>query len=150
MPITEAYNYRKISDQVATSGIPTEGQLAGLKEEGFTAVISLLPDESPNALPGEQEIVTGQGLEYHHIPVDFEDPTAEDYKGFVEALAQVGQQKVLIHCAANFRVSAFYSLYGMEQLGWTEEQADELIVSLWDPIAHPPWDQFIEEMREEL
>lgn len=148
MPIADAYNYREISETVATSGIPTEEQLSGLKTEGFAAVINLLPDESSNAVAGEEDIIRDQGLEYYHIPVDFEDPTDEDFNAFTDALEGLGDQKILVHCASNFRASAFFALYAMKHIEWSEEQADELIDSLWDPIANPPWDQFIEDMRD--
>lgn len=148
MAIADVYNYRQIDERVFTSGIPTAEQFGGLKDEGFEAVISLLPDESPNALAGEADLVKEQGLEFHHIPVDWEDPTEEDYHAFVDAFESVDGKKVLIHCAANYRASAFYSLYAMQNLGWSEIEADDLIGSLWDPMANPPWDQFIEEMRE--
>ena len=41
MPITDAYNYRRIDERVFTSDIPTAEQFAGLGDEGFEAVISV-------------------------------------------------------------------------------------------------------------
>ena len=44
---------------------------------------------------------------------------------------QLPASKTLIHCAANFRVTAFYSLYAMKHLGWSEAQAAEFRASVW-------------------
>lgn len=95
MAIADAYNYRRINNTVSTSGIPTRDQLGGLKAEGFEAVVNLLPDESLSAVAGEGDVVLGQGLEYYHIPVDFEDPTEEDFNAFSQALVDVGDKKWL-------------------------------------------------------
>ncbi|NKB69153.1 MAG: phosphatase [Candidatus Latescibacteria bacterium] len=146
MPIAEAFNYHRISDQIATSGQPTAAQLRHLAQEGFVAVVNLLPVESKNALPEERSIIEEQGLEYHHIPVDFDDPTEDDFHIFAHTLDQLGDKKVLIHCAANYRVSTFYALYAVHNLQWPEGEALQLIEAVWDPIAYPPWDQFIEEL----
>jgi hypothetical protein len=53
-----------------------------------------------------------------------------------------------LHCAANFRASAFYTLYAQKHLGWSEEQANTLMLPIWEGSNYPIWDSFIEEMRE--
>ena len=113
MSIEGAVNYRKISERVATSGSVSEDRLRRLGAEGFDAVVNLLPESSEAAVAGEREIVEGQGLEYHYIPVDFGNPTEADFNLFRRVMENAGDKKILIHCAANYRVSAFYSLYAM-------------------------------------
>ena len=85
--------------------------------EGFDAVINLLPDSSEEAAADERAIVEGQGLEYHYLPVDFANPTPTDFRLFRHVMENTREKKVLIHCAANYRVSAFYALYAMQDLG---------------------------------
>ena len=149
MAIEEAVNYRRVSDRVVTSGIVSSEQLSALKSEGFEAVVNLLPDELESATRNERTIVEKQGLEYHYIPVDFGHPTAADFAAFASALDGLGEKRVLIHCAANYRVSAFYSLYAMKRCGWSEEEASTLIGSLWDPAERQPWRDFLERMKRE-
>lgn len=147
MSIEGSYNFRRVSDRVTTSGVVGDKRLANLQVQGYGAVINLLPDQSEYAVPEEGEIVTGQGLRYFYIPVDFAAPTQADFDAFVQAMDAVGDKTVHVHCAANFRVSAFYSLYAMRKGLWAAEEADEFIEGLWNPAEHPAWAAFIKEQR---
>jgi hypothetical protein len=60
----------------------------------------------------------------------------------------VRDKKVFIHCAANYRVSAFVALYGQARLGWSASQADAHIRRVWQP--NDTWEKFIEEVRARL
>lgn len=146
MSIDKAYNFRAVSDTVATAGRVEPEQLAELGAAGFQVVISLLPDSSQYAVADEQQIVEGQGIAYQYLPVDFAAPTQEDYRQFCQLMQQVGTRKVLIHCAANYRVSAFYSRYAIAAGLWSVAQADEFMLSVWQPEEHPPWPRWLEEV----
>ena len=149
MSIEGAVNYRKISERVATSGSVSEDRLRRLGEEGFHAVVNLLPDSSEVAVPDEREIVEGQGLEYHYIPVDFGNPTEADFSLFRRVMENAGDKKILIHCAANYRVSAFYSLYAMQDGDWSWEDAQAHIGSIWETTDYPVWNRFIDEVKSQ-
>ena len=56
-------------------------------------------------------------------------------------------QKVHVHCAANYRVSAFYGLYAVRRGRCTVAEADALAQELWDPAEHPAWTAFIDLER---
>lgn len=144
--IEKAYNYRKINDSVATSGRVEPAQLAQLAAAGVEVVINLMPDSSQYAVPGEREMVENQGIEYLYLPVDFAAPTLADYDRFGQLMAMVGRRRVLIHCAANFRVSAFYSRYAIDRGLWSPEEADRFMLSIWQPQEHPPWPRWLEEV----
>ncbi len=148
MSIDQAYNYRNINPQLCTAGLISPEQLAELGAEGYEAVICLLPHDSPYAIAGEPDIVTGQGLAYTYIPVDFAAPTAEDFADFEAAMQANGERKLMVHCAANYRVSAFYALYGVRHLGWSHPQAREFIAATWNLAEHPVWEAFVSEMLE--
>lgn len=144
MSVDQAYNFRAIDDAVSTSGLLSEEQLAQLRTSGYDAVINLLPHDSQYAIKNEESIVIAQGVDYLYIPVDFAAPAEQDYAAFVKAIRSCqGKTKVLIHCAANYRVSAFYSIYAYEYLGWPASRAWQHIESIWNPLENPPWDQFI-------
>ena len=143
MSVDQAYNFRIIDEAVSTSGLLSEEQLSELSASGYEAVINLLPHDSEYAIKNEETIVSEQGVDYLYIPVDFSGPTDHDYSEFVDAMKSCQEKKVLVHCAANYRVSAFYAMYAHENLGWSASQARQHIESIWHPEDNPPWDQFI-------
>lgn len=148
MSIEQAYNFKRISEQVSSSGVISEQQLQGLAAEGFEALINLLPADSEYAVPDEPAIVADQGLAYTYIPVDFAAPNASDYALFESALVEFGSKKLMIHCAANYRVSAFYGIYAYRQLGWPANRVYAHIASIWDLGEHPVWKAFVENMLD--
>jgi uncharacterized protein (TIGR01244 family) len=146
MSVDKAYNYRAVNERVATAGRVELEQLAQLGSEGFQVVINLLPESSQYAVAGERQCVESQGIEYLHLPVDFAAPTLEDYRQFRQLMQRAGDRKLLIHCAANYRVSAFYSRYAIETGRWSEPEADRFMLSVWQPDEHPPWPRWLEEV----
>jgi uncharacterized protein (TIGR01244 family) len=143
MSIEDSYNFRRVDERVTTSGLVSAEQLSNLRTEGYDAVINLLPDSYEHAVHDEARIVQEQGIDYVYIPVDFSAPTHDDFEAFVDAMDARAGQKVHVHCAANFRVSAFYSLYALRKGSCTEDEAHELVRSVWDPSDFPAWDAFI-------
>jgi protein tyrosine phosphatase (PTP) superfamily phosphohydrolase (DUF442 family) len=150
MSTQDIYHYVKINDQLITSGQPTEEQLKSIAAEGFQAVINLAPHDSRNALADEAGVVRSVSMAYHYIPVDWEHPHASDFDQFTQTLKQIEGHKVLIHCAANYRVTAFYGLYAMQELKWSEAQADELMAHFWKHGEYPIWDMFINRMKAQI
>jgi len=53
-------------------------------------------------------------------------------------------RRLWVHCAANYRVSAFLGLYRVIKQGWGRERAFELMRGLWEP--NEVWSSFIEAM----
>ncbi len=149
MDIEASYNFRRINDKLTTSGIVRPDELKMLAAQGYEVVVNLLPDTNDHATPGEREIVEAQGIEYIHIPVDFKQPKRLDFEKFSAALDQVGEKKVHVHCAANYRVSAFYSLYQVRAGRWSVDQANEFMRDIWKPEEHPGWSEFIAEILSE-
>ncbi len=143
MTIEDAYNFKRINEHVDTSGMLTEPQLNRLREAGYGAVVNLLPRDSQYAIENEAALIADQGLDYVYIPVDFSAPTEQNYQAFVCAVTAHSDDKLLIHCAANFRVSAFYAIYANHCLGWTVDEAWSHIHSIWSPADYPPWNTFI-------
>ena len=150
MPIEDIYNYRPINNHIATAGQPTRGQLHFIVEEGFQAVISLTTYNSDHPLIDESEVVKSFGIAFYHIPVDWQNPKVSDFNEFETIMQQLVGQKIFIHCAANFRVTAFYGLYAMKHQGWTEAQADALRAPIWQGSDYPIWESFVQEMKTKL
>lgn len=150
MGIQEIYNYRYVNDQIITGGQPTEEQLQAAAREGFKVVINLSTLDDSRALPNEAELVRSLGMAYYHIPVIWQNPTESDFAAFEHTMSQVSGQKTLIHCAANFRVTAFYALYALKHLGWSEAEANAFRASIWRGSDYPVWERFISEMSAKI
>ena len=147
MGIEDSYNFRRIHERLTTSGLVSVAQLNDLQSEGYDAVINLLPDSYEHAVADEARIVRDQGLDYVYIPVDFEAPTHADFEAFADAMDARPGQTIHVHCAANYRVSAFYSLYALRKGLCTEDEANDIVQDIWNPAEFPTWLAFITDER---
>ena len=150
MSTEEIYNYRSVNDRISTGGQPTPEQLRSAAAEGFATVVNLATGDARLSLDDEAGLVHSLGMTYHHIPVAWENPQESDFAAFEAVMQDHLADKMLIHCAANFRVTAFYSLYALKHLGWTEAQADEFRASIWRGSNYPIWEKFIGDMKSKV
>lgn len=146
--IEDSLNFRRINERVTTSGVVVEEALGSLRADGYDVVINLLPDDSDYAVKGEADLVTGQELVYVYIPVDWAVPTNADFDAFAAAMDTNEGRTVHVHCAANYRVSAFYALYALQKGLWSAAEADEHIGTIWNPPEYPVWEAFVAEQRQ--
>ena len=145
MEFTRARNFRKVSETLYTSGQPSESQLASAREAGVEAVINLaLHDDPRYSLDDERGCVESLGMTYVHIPVQFGAPTEADLLAFFSAMKAHGDRRLLVHCGANYRVTAFLALYNVLELGQPRDEAFALMDSVWRP--DPVWTEFIDDM----
>jgi protein tyrosine phosphatase (PTP) superfamily phosphohydrolase (DUF442 family) len=129
------YNWRRLDDRVTTSGQPTEPQLVDIRALGVCHIINLGLHTHEKALPDEAASVSRLGMAYIHIPVDFQNPTDEDFARFCAEMAQLRDAKVPVHvhCIANYRVSAFFYRYRRDVLGMDEARARADMEQVWQP-----------------
>jgi uncharacterized protein (TIGR01244 family) len=144
--LDDIYNFRVADSMLLTSGQPTEAQLSAAASSGVEVVINLAPHNLSSSLNDEPGAVAALGMDYVHIPVQFSAPAEADLRAFFAAMDASRERKVLVHCAANKRVTAFLGLYRVLEQGWTSEQAFALMHSVWEPDA--VWAQFIAAMLE--
>ncbi|ARV62875.1 phosphatase [Nostocales cyanobacterium HT-58-2] len=142
----DIYNYLKISDFIGTSGQPTKEQFSAIQQAGYQLVVNLAPSKSPNALPDEKQIVEAEGMQYIHIPVVWEKPTMENVNEFFSIMEANTHKKVLVHCAANMRVSAFMYLYRRLHEHLSEEDAKKDLHKIWVPNEN--WQKFMNQVLE--
>lgn len=135
------YNYHVISERIVTSGQPNEAQFLSIRDAGFQSVINLAPHNAENSLVDEASLLNQLGLKYHHIPVNFKQPTKSDFEKFVTLMNASQQEKIWVHCAANMRVSAFIYKYRCEVLNEDEEIAKADLTQIWEPFG--VWKEFI-------
>ncbi|NEP17365.1 MAG: phosphatase [Leptolyngbya sp. SIO4C1] len=147
--MTDICNYLPLNSQVATSGQPSAEQFADIKAAGYEQVINLAMPSSNSWLPAEPEIVRKQGMAYQHIPVVWENPTAENLAALFATLDEARQRdlKVWVHCAMNMRVSTMMYLYSRLRLGRPDAEARALMAQIWTP--NEVWERFIEASLSE-
>lgn len=150
MSIEDIYNYRRVNDQLILGGQPTEEQIKAAADEGVKTVINLATLNRESTLRDEAGLVRSLSMTYYHIPVEWGNPKESDFDMFEKIFQQVSGEKTLVHCAANFRVTAFYSLYAMKHLGWSEAQADEFRASIWQGSDYPIWEEFVSTIKSKI
>lgn len=131
--MSEILNYIKINELISTSGQPSVEQFKEIANNEYEVVINLALHNASNAIENEDKIVTDLKMAYFHIPVDFENPKISDLKLFLNLLQALGANKVWVHCALNYRVSAFMYVYHKYILKSPFENIDLSIFEEWSP-----------------
>jgi len=140
--LSEIYNYRPLGERLGTAGQPAESQFQAIRDAGFEAVINLALPTSDNALANEGSIVSGLGMSYLHIPVNFAAPTSQDFGTFCRVMEAFEGRRVFVHCAANMRVSAFVFLYRVLHQRVSPLEAERDLHAIWQPDE--VWSRFIQ------
>ena len=135
------------SPLLTTSGQPTEGELALIASAGFDRVIFLAFTNHPKAVAYEDDIVRDQGLQFIHIPVEWESPSPADFAAFAATMQTFGSGRTLVHCEVNFRASVFGFLYQVLFGGADVDEAMSLMQSIWVP--NDTWEAFIERVMND-
>ena len=141
--LRDIINFRRLSDHLLTGGQPTEAELALAAAAGAEVVVNLGRLDPAYALPDERGTVAALGLIYEHIPVIWADPTPTDLAAFFAVMERYAGRRIFVHCAANYRASAFNMLYRVLRLGWRIEDARPDLDAIWDPAEYPQWQAFI-------
>ena len=126
-------NFRQYSPQFASSGQPSAEQLKLVQEAGFQRVIYLAFTNDHTAIDDEDAVVKELGMDYIHIPIDWENPTSDDFNAFIGVMQVDSSQKTLLHCQVNFRASSFSFLYRVIYEGVGVADAKEDLDSVWKP-----------------
>jgi len=135
------YNWQRLDNRITTSGQPTEKQLADIHALGVRHIVNLGLHTHEKALPDEAASVSRLGMTYIHIPVDFQNPTDDDFDQFRAVMEQLKEVPVHVHCIANYRVSAFLYRYRRDVLGVGEATARAEMEEIWHPKG--VWATFI-------
>lgn len=142
--VEDIYNFLPLTDKLLCSGMPTADQLKSAAEAKVGVVVNLAPFEPGRDLQDEGALVESLGLKYINIPVDWELPTSQNLEDFFKVMDENQNQKLLVHCRANYRATCFIALYRIKRLGWERRQALEDLRRIWNPDEVPVWKSFIE------
>ena len=129
------------SASLTTSGQPTEPELAKIALAGYDRVIFLAFTNHPKAVAHEDDIVRDLGLQFMHIPVQWDSPSLADFDAFAAVMQAHGASRTLVHCEVNFRASVFGFLYQVLHEGTDVDETMSLMQSIWVP--NDTWEAFI-------
>jgi uncharacterized protein (TIGR01244 family) len=147
--IEDSYNFRRITEDLTTSGVVGSERLSQLSDAGYELIVNLLPDAHDQAVADEQQILESQGISYEHIPVDFKSPTLDDFDHFATVMNSAEGQRIHVHCAANWRVTAFLLLYAEAQSKLNATEIEAIMSTVWDPEADEVWSNFLRKVRQD-
>jgi len=139
--LSDIDNYRQYSPQFSSSGQPSASQLEAVSEAGFERVIYLAFSDNQTAIEAEDRVVKKLGMDYMQIPVDFENPTLEDFEDFAAVMNRDQKKRTLLHCQINLRASTFSFLYRVIYTGVPIAQAKQDLDAIWQPDK--VWYRFI-------
>ncbi len=137
----DIFNWYRVNERITTSGQFTEDQFKSVVDLGVTHVVNLGPHDHEYALPDEASLVEGSAIKYIYYPVDFQNPTGDDFNNFCEIMENLKGEKIHIHCIANYRVSAFLYRYYRDVVKEGAEQVKADMLSMWTPEG--VWADFI-------
>ncbi len=133
MSVENIRNHIQVSENIASSGQPDVAEFRDIATAGYDVVVNLAMPDSDFAIPEEGNIVTAAGMSYVHIPVPFDAPTTEHLRQFIKVMQVHSTQKVWVHCALNYRVSAFLYQYQRLVNGLSHEVANKVMLETWQP-----------------
>ncbi|HWZ04252.1 MAG TPA: sulfur transferase domain-containing protein, partial [Mucilaginibacter sp.] len=94
--MSSIYNFLQVSERLACSGQPREGQLPSIAADGYGVIINLGLADGKYALTNEATSVKQLGITYHHIPVQFDNPQSNELTAFFELMDQHKSDKTLV------------------------------------------------------
>lgn len=145
--LSDISNYREYSDSFSSSGQPSAEQLEVIEEAGFERVVYVAYSDHENSLQNEDRIVKDLGMEYVHIPVEWNMPTVNDFHLFAGAMERAPGKKTLLHCQVNYRASAFSFLYRVIHDDVPVAAAKADMNTVWTP--NETWRDLIFEVLEQ-
>ncbi|PKG56889.1 MULTISPECIES: protein tyrosine phosphatase family protein [unclassified Shewanella] len=137
---------------IITSGLPTKAEFPILQQSGVELVINLIPKGNASGHDDEASLVTSAGMQYQQIDVDWKQPTVANVEQFFAIMDANKGKNILIHCAANYRASAFYYLYELK-LGKADSiDFKQQTMQPWGDLSkslvqYPQWDALIETVK---
>ena len=134
-------NYRQYSPHFSSSGQPDAEQLKAVSEAGFKRVIYIAFSDNKSAIESEDRVVKSLGMDYLHIPVDFDRPTLADFEDFTSVMMRDPKVRTLLHCQINLRASTFSFLYRVIYAGVPMLDAKSDLDGVWQPDK--VWYRFI-------
>lgn len=89
-----------IHEHLFSSTQPSVEQLKLIKEYGCSTVINLALTNSSNCIENEDQVCLEHGLNYIHIPIDWETPSSDQCLLVLDLIDHLVQNEIVwLHCA---------------------------------------------------
>jgi protein tyrosine phosphatase (PTP) superfamily phosphohydrolase (DUF442 family) len=137
-----APNTLALSPLLVTAGQPTRDSLLRLRAEGYDAVISFAPGNTPDAVSDQAAILAAQGVQFVHIPIPWATPEAKHLDAMADAMRGLAGKKVLVHCQMNMRASAMTFLYRTVHAKEDPATAWADVKKIWTPAEQ--WKAYVD------
>ncbi|WP_375038192.1 protein tyrosine phosphatase family protein [Acinetobacter sp. RW6] len=123
-----------IHEHLFSSAQPSIEQLKLIKEYGCSTVINLALSNAPNHIENEDRICLDLGLNYIHIPIDWETPSAEQCLLVLDLINHLVQNEIVwIHCTKNDRASCLMYVYRQFYMNMDMPTSQDLLHEIWEP-----------------
>ncbi|WP_336038820.1 protein tyrosine phosphatase family protein [Acinetobacter calcoaceticus] len=127
-------NFSVIHEHLFSSAQPSIEQLKLIKEYGCNIVINLALSNAPNHIENEDRICLDIGLNYIHIPIDWETPSAEQCLLVLDLIDHLVQNEIVwIHCTKNDRSSCLMYVYRQFYMNMDMPTSQDLLHETWEP-----------------
>ena len=135
--LSEIPNFSLVHEYLFSSAQPSVEQLQQIKEYGCGTVINLATSQSENHLPTQDQICLDLGLNYLHIPLDWNMPSPEQCLLILDLMQHLIQNNeiVWVHCDKNQCMSSLIYLYRQFYMDMDLPTAQELLHQIWEPNA---------------
>ncbi|WP_447507429.1 protein tyrosine phosphatase family protein [Acinetobacter lactucae] len=123
-----------IHEHLFSSAQPSVEQLKLIKEYGCSTVINLALTNAPNHIENEDRICLDLGLNYIHIPIDWETPSAEQCLLVLDLIDHLVQNEIIwVHCSKNDRSSCLMYVYRQFYMNMDMPTSQDLLHEIWKP-----------------
>ena len=136
--------FLRVSPRLLTAGQPAPADFAAIADAGVEVMINLAPPGAHHYLADEAQLAMENGMIYAHLPIIFSRPLVSDFVSFAGVMNAHRERMVLVHCAANVRVSALVYLYQTLIQGEDESVARARMLQIRVPDAI--WSRFISDV----
>ncbi len=132
--LTQIPSFSLVHEHLFTSAQPSTEELQLIKEYGCSTVINIATSKSENHLVKQDQICLDLGLNYIHIPIDWDVPCSEQCLLVLDLIDHLVQNEVVwLHCAKNMRVSSLMYLYRQFYMNIDLPTAQALLHEIWEP-----------------
>ena len=132
--LSQIPSFSIIHEHLFCSAQPSVEQLKLIKEYGCSAVINLALSNAPNHIENEDRICLDIGLNYIHIPIDWETPSAEQCLLVLDLIDHLVQNEIVwVHCSKNDRSSCLMYVYRQFYMNMDMPTSQDLLHETWEP-----------------
>lgn len=132
--LSQISNFCYIHPHLLTSSQPNAEQLAQIKAYGVDTIINLGLSDEQQALTYEDRHCLSLGLNYIHIPIDWDCPRDEQCLLVLDLIHALVQDKIVwLHCGDYRRVSCLIYLYQQFAMQVDIVNAEHYLHHTWQP-----------------